>query len=159
MNPAPGTLNAVTLLGEAPEGDFTLQAKVHVDFADTFDAGVLLIWFGDATWAKLCFEYAPDGTPTVVSVVCRGVADDANAFPVEGKTAWLRIARMGKHFGFHASTDGRKWHFVRVFALGPEDVAPRIGFLVQSPTGQGCRVRFSDIRFEQRTIEDTRDGS
>lgn len=155
----PVTLNAALLLGEGPKGDFTLQAKVHACFTDTFDAGALIVWFDQRTWAKLCFERAPDGTPIVVSVVCRDISDDANAFPVEGNEVWLRIARIGKSFGFHASTDGIEWRFVRLFALGPGSTEPRIGFEVQSPVGQGCNVAFSDIGFERRTLNDPRDGT
>ena len=41
--------------------DFRLSARVTVDFRATFDAGVLLLWLDEAHWAKLCFEYTPDG--------------------------------------------------------------------------------------------------
>lgn len=44
-------------------------------------------------WAKLCCEFSPAGEPMIVSVVCRGVADDANAFIVPGRPVWLRIGR------------------------------------------------------------------
>jgi RibD C-terminal domain len=38
---AESMLNAATLLGVRPAGDFQLSARVSVDFASTFDAGVL----------------------------------------------------------------------------------------------------------------------
>jgi regulation of enolase protein 1 (concanavalin A-like superfamily) len=152
-------LNAVTLLGEVPDGDFQLRARVEVEFAATFDAGVLLLWFDDRHWAKLCFEYSPDREPMVVSVVCRDVADDANSFVVEGGAVWLRIARAGGVYAFHASLDGVTWRFVRVFALEADGVAPRIGFEAQSPTGEGCDVAFSDVSFLTASLADMRDGS
>jgi hypothetical protein len=34
-----------------------------------------------------------------------------------------------------------------------------VGFLAQSPTGEGCPVRFSDIRFDEVALTDLRDGS
>lgn len=150
------SLDGVALVGDVA-GDFTLSARVTVAFAATFDAGVLLLHVSDTVWAKLCFEYSPDGEPMVVSVVTRGRSDDANGFVVSGNTVWLRVARMGPALAFHASTDGADWKLVRHFTLG--DVELAAGFEAQSPTGEGCDVRFDDIRFEQRTLRDLRDGS
>jgi regulation of enolase protein 1 (concanavalin A-like superfamily) len=153
------TLNAATLLGAPPAGDFRFSARVTVDFAATFDAGVLLLWLDERTWAKLCFEFSPDGEPMVVSVVCRGVADDANAFVVDGRSVRLRITRTGRAFAFHASTDGTRWRLIRHFALAGDASAVRLGFEVQSPTGDGCAVRFDDVRFTPEGLADLRDGS
>ena len=84
---AESMLNAATLLGVPPEGDFQFSARVTVEFASTYDAGVLLLWINDRHWGKLCLELSPDGEPMIVSVVTRGVSDDANAFVVDGRTA------------------------------------------------------------------------
>jgi uncharacterized protein len=150
-------LNGAALVGDAAN-DYLLSARVHVGFAATFDAGALMLHADDATWAKLCFEYSPANEPMVVSVVTRGASDDANGFVVGGDEVWLRIARMGKAFAFHASMDGREWKLIRHFALG-DGVEPAVGFEAQSPTGEGCEVRFDEIRFEPRTLQDLRDGS
>jgi uncharacterized protein len=150
------TLDGAALVGEVA-GDFVLSACVTVGFAATFDAGVLMLHASDTVWAKLCFELSPQREPMVVSVVTRGTSDDANGFVVDGDTVWLRIARMGPAFAFHASTDGSDWRLVRHFTLG--DVEPAVGFEAQSPTGDGCDVRFDDVRFEARRLRDLRDGS
>lgn len=153
----PATMSAPALVGPV-DGDFLLGARVAVDFRAAFDAGVLVLWRGERTWAKLCFESSPEAQPMIVSVVTRGVSDDANAFNVDGREAWLRIARIGDEFAFHASTDGRRWELVRHFALdGTGEL--QIGFEAQSPTGDGCGVTFSDIRFEQRRLDDIRSGA
>jgi regulation of enolase protein 1 (concanavalin A-like superfamily) len=57
-DPATGALkvSAPALLGSA-SGDFSLAARVQVAFAATYDAGALVLWRDDRTWAKLCFEY------------------------------------------------------------------------------------------------------
>jgi regulation of enolase protein 1 (concanavalin A-like superfamily) len=141
----------------ALEGDFTLSAMVTVGFAASFDAGVLLIHAGDRSWAKLCFEYSPQGSPMVVSVVTRGVSDDANAMKIEARSVWLRVARAGAAYAFHASVDGTSWQFVRHFALEAGD-APEVGFAAQSPTGDGCTVTFEDIRFQATRLTDLRNG-
>src|SRR5437764_9627418 len=103
-----------------------------------------MLWKDDRTWAKLCFEYSPQGEPMVVSVVTRGVSDDCNSVVVKGDAVWLRIARIGKAYAFHASMDGSSWSFVRHFALG-SDEDPEVGLEAQSPVGEGCTVRFPEI--------------
>ena len=65
-----------------PDPLFTLSAHVHVDFAATYDAGVLLLYVDAQHWAKFCFEYSPQGKPMIVSVVTNGVSDDCNAVPL-----------------------------------------------------------------------------
>ncbi len=149
--------DAPALLGSA-EGDFVLSAHVEVDFRQTYDAGVLALWHDGRTWAKLCFEYSPQGQPMVVSVVTRGVSDDCNSMVVAGTSVWLRVAHLGHAYAFHASSDGAYWQFVRYFAFG-ESTVPSVGFEVQSPLGEGCTARFSDIRFSSRTLAELRDGS
>ncbi|MFJ7197243.1 MULTISPECIES: DUF1349 domain-containing protein [unclassified Streptomyces] len=154
------TSDAPRLLGPAPRGDFQLLARVKAGFAAAFDAGVLYLHVGEREWAKICLELSPD-RPTVCTVVTRGHSDDVNSFVVDGDTVWLRLSRTGNAFAFHASPDGEKWTFVRVFALGtPDDAAvASIGFLVQSPTGEGCEASFDRIAFRATGVGDLRDGS
>jgi len=152
-------LNAATLLGTPPEGDFRMRAHVRVAFASTFDAGVLLLWLDERHWAKLCFEYSPDDEPMVVSVVNRGVADDASAFVVPGDSIWLRVSRVDSVYAFHASTDGARWRLVRAFVLDAPGATPRVGFEAQSPTGRGCAVSFDQIGFDSVHLGDLRDGT
>ena len=156
---AESMLNAATLLGDVPEGDFQLSARVTVGFASAFDAGVLLIWLSEGYWGKLCFEFSPAGEPMVVSVVCRGVSDDANAFIVPGRSVWLRVSRIDRAYAYHASLDGQTWRMIRVFNLDDETSRDRIGFEGQSPTGDGCGVTFDEIRFLPERLADLRDGS
>jgi uncharacterized protein len=149
--------NAPLAVG-TPQGDFQLAARVAVDFAAPFDAGALVVWVGERTWAKLAFERSPQGDATVVTVVTRGVSDDCNAFAVAGASVWLRVARRGETFAFHASFDGGTWWLVRYFTL---DGARRadVGFLAQSPRGSGTTATFHDIRWSGETLADLRDGS
>src|SRR4051794_15074557 len=64
---AASMLNAATLLGVPPAGDFQFSARITVDFRSQYDAGVLLVWIDEQHWAKLCFEFSPAGQPMVVS--------------------------------------------------------------------------------------------
>lgn len=153
-------LNAATLLGDLPpEGDFQFSARVSVGFAATFDAGVLLIWRDERCWGKLCFEFSPEAEPMIVSVICRGVADDANAFVVADRSVWLRVSRIGRVYAYHASLDGRTWQLIRVFSFDGDTARDRIGFAGQSPTGEGCDVTFDNISFRPERLADLRDGS
>jgi regulation of enolase protein 1 (concanavalin A-like superfamily) len=152
-------LNATTLLGPPPAGDFQFSARVSVDFQAQYDAGVLLLWADEKHWAKFCFEFSPASAPMVVSVVTRDVSDDANAFTVDDRTIWLRISRIDLAYACHASTDGLNWQLVRVFRLGDDTTGHRIGFEAQSPTGDGCTVTFDHITFTTRRLEELRDGS
>nr|WP_199924782.1 DUF1349 domain-containing protein [Streptomyces sp. NRRL WC-3725] len=152
--------DAPRLLGAPPAGDFRLIARVSVGFRDAFDAGVLYVHVGERDWAKLCLEYSPD-VPTVCTVVTRGHSDDVNSYTVDGDSVWLRVSRTGRAFAFHASRDGARWTFVRFFTLGEEKEtgAALVGFMAQSPVGEGCAVRFDHIAFRPGGPSDLRDGS
>jgi hypothetical protein len=148
--------NAPALVGQVA-GDFTLSARVRAELAGTYDAGVLVLYGGDESWAKLCFELSPQGRPTIVSVVTRGRSDDCNSFEVDGGDLRLRVARVGPAYAFHAAVgDDGFWHLIRYFAL---DGDPAVGFLAQAPTGEGCTVRFEEIRYAATRLAELRDGS
>ena len=152
--------DAGRFVGLPPAGDFTLAAQVSVEFTSMYDAGVLLLHAADRQWAKLCFEYSAQLTPTAVTVVTRGTSDDCNSFEVDGHTLWLRITRSGAAWAFHASTDGAWWRLLRYFALsGDAAELVRVGFLAQSPTGAGYAATFDHITFRPGAPENPRDGS
>jgi uncharacterized protein len=156
---AESMLNAVTLLGTPPAGDFQFSARVRVDFIAQYDAGVLLLWIDERHWAKFCFEFSPASEPMVVSVVTRDFSDDANAFVTPDRSVSLRVSRVDRVYAFHASTDGQTWRLIRVFTLGAAVDSHMIGFEAQSPTGDGCVVTFDRIRFTSERLGDLRDGS
>ncbi len=150
-------VNAPRLVFESQDRDFLFSARVSVDFRATFDAGVLLLYVNPQRWAKLCFEYAPDGRPMIVSVVTQTTSDDCNSQPIDDDEIYLRIARLDQAFAFHFSANGHYWHLVRLFRLGEID-ALNVGFSAQSPTGDVCTARFSEIRFEKRRLNALRNG-
>lgn len=149
--------NAPLALFSPPDEAFTLSAKVRVEFASNFDAGVLFIYEDIDHWAKLCFEYAPNKKPMVVSVVTRERSDDSNAVYLETQAVYLRIYRAGDTFAFHYSEDGKYWHLVRHFTIGKLQHL-QVGFSVQSPTGEGCRAHFEEINYRRGQIADLRNG-
>lgn len=149
--------DAPLLLGTAT-GDFQLRARVSAPLAATFDAAALVVWAAPTEWGKLALERSPQRESTVVSVVTRGVSDDANAFTVPEPFAWLRVGRSGETLAFHASLDGLWWSLIRLFTF-PGAGAASAGFLVQSPTGGGLEGRFDEIEWRAGALGDLRDGS
>ena len=158
VNPA-GTdvvLNAPRLVF-APAGDFMLSARVTVEFAGTYDAGVLLLYAGERSWAKLCFEYSPQQEPMIVSVVTQGFSDDANAYVVAGNQTFLRSRGWGARWRFTPRKMARTGEMIRNFTLEPS-AALTAGFVAQSPTGDGCRATFADIVYTPERLADLRSG-
>lgn len=147
--------NAPVLLFPA-SGSCLLSAQVTVDHVATYDAGVLMVYENPMAWAKFCLELSPQGLPTVVSVVTKGVSDDCNAFAVNGPV-YLRISKLEQAYAFHVSQDGSNWNLIRYFKLDDNQNA-QMGFLAQSPMGNGCTASFRDIRFEARLLADIRSG-
>jgi regulation of enolase protein 1 (concanavalin A-like superfamily) len=158
ISPADGkaTANAPILLF-TPAADFALQAKVRVEFGKQWDAGTLVVYAGDTTWAKLAFELSVHGEPTIVSVVTRGVSDDCNSEVIDGHSVYLQIAKVGRALRFYWSTSGQHWRLVRTFTLD-ESQPLRAGFGAQSPVGVGATAVFSEIRYIAGAIHDVRKG-
>ncbi|HEX3270578.1 MAG TPA: DUF1349 domain-containing protein [Ktedonobacterales bacterium] len=150
--------DAPSALFASADQEFTLSARVRVAFASTFDAGALLAHVRDDVWAKLCYEYSPQGQPMIVSVVTRDVSDDCNSSTLAEDSVFLRITRRQAILAFHYSLDGHVWQLVRYFTLGD---APRmsLGFSAQSPTGSGCVAVFSQIRYSSTAVSDLRSGA
>lgn len=138
-------------------GDYRFSARVSCDSAATFDAAALLAWVTADRWVKLCLERSPAGVMTVVSVVTRGLSDDANGWPVPSGSTSLRISRTGAASALHARADGEPWQLVRHCALGG-DGPVAVGVLAQSPTGAGVVSRFEQVRFGSEGLTDIRGG-
>lgn len=150
--------HAATSLGFVPTEDFSLIARVRVvGERSTFDAGVLAIWGDRDHWAKLCFEFSPQGQAMVVSVVTNQYSDDCNSTVVTDDHVFLRVTRSGKGWAFHSSADGRAWDFVRVFRL---DWAGQVnvGFMAQAPLGDTCVAEFDAIGYSTSIPADFRNG-
>ncbi|MCE7949065.1 MAG: DUF1349 domain-containing protein [Chloroflexi bacterium CFX4] len=132
-----------------------LSALVEAEHAATFDAGVLFIHQTPQLWAKLCLERSPQGEVMIVSVVTNGLSDDCNAMVVPDGRIYLRIAKLERTYAFHYSHDGNRWLLIRHFRLGDSPEA-EIGFLAQSPMGEGCTAHFRHITYRQEKLADIR---
>jgi len=61
--------NSPRLLFRPAKGSFMLSALVKVEFASTYDAGVLMVYANEKRWAKLCFEFSSQRHPMIVMVM------------------------------------------------------------------------------------------
>jgi regulation of enolase protein 1 (concanavalin A-like superfamily) len=112
----------------------------------------------ETCWVKLCFEFTDIGTHAVVSVVTNGVSDDANGVDIPGNAVYLQIAKKGNLFALHYSLDGNVFKMVRFFRL-PVHETFKVGFVAQSPLGEGGKYYFEDIDLHYNRIHDLRDGN
>jgi regulation of enolase protein 1 (concanavalin A-like superfamily) len=137
--------------------DFILKSKVSRTFISTYDACVLMVMSDETCWVKFCFELTDLGTNAVVSVVTNGVSDDANGVNIQGDTVYMQIAKKGDLFALHYSLDGSDYKMVRYFKL-PMKETFKVGFVAQSPTGDGGVCLFEEIQLNYETIKDLRKG-
>ena len=101
-----GLVMSASVFAFQTTGDFQFGAKVKVDFQEKFDSGVLIGYFNDQSWFKICAEVDPAGRARVVTVVKRDRSDDAKSTYLVGDDIQLRISRMGRTFALHSSNDG-----------------------------------------------------
>jgi regulation of enolase protein 1 (concanavalin A-like superfamily) len=150
--------SATALVFAAPAA-FALSARIEVGGPRSiYDAGALVLWADRDHWAKFAFEYSPQEHGVVVSVVTNDYSDDCNSSPVEADSVWLRISRVGPGWALHASDDGRFWTLIRIFRLNTENPIS-VGFLAQSPLGDGRTVQFHSILLSPTAPTELRDGS
>lgn len=144
-------------LWKSVTGDFAARALVRPTFSSTYDSGVLMVRHDEQNWAKLCFEKTDFGTTAAVSVVTRGVSDDANGADLSFSQLWLQMIRAGNVFALHYSPDGNTWRMVRLFRLEiPQTV--KVGIAAQSPVGPGTTIDFLNFTIELRTVANLRTG-
>lgn len=138
-------------------GDFVARLHVRPTFAGRYDAGGILVRQDAERWAKLCYESTNFGTTAAISVVTRGLSDDANGVDLVVPALWLQVCRVGDAFGMQYALNGNTWRKVRRFHL-PLPRTVRVGLLAQSPGDAGTSVDFLSFSVESRTVADTRTG-
>lgn len=153
----PDSLNNAPFFYREVTGDFVLRVQVQHDFLYTYDAATLMVMKDDTMWAKACWEKTDFDTHAVVSVVTNGVSDDANGCNIESDTVWLQMVRVKDNFGLQYSLDGVKFDMMRYFYL-PVGETAKVGFVAQSPQGEGGDRIFRHVSLERRTVSNLRAG-
>lgn len=136
-------------------GDFTIRAKISHRFLSLYDAGCLLAYENESLWAKVCFECSSPETHTAVSVMTNGLSDDSNAADIPEYHHWFQLARKGATIAVHRSNNGIDWIFVRILSLAFSETV-QVGFLAQSPLGEGGDFFFDNYQILRQAPVDMR---
>jgi len=159
-SPIDGSASASSpLLLFEPADEFVVSARVAIDAPGRWDAGFLMVYGDDGTWAKLALEVSAYQEPTVVTVVTRGVSDDCNS-TVAGNAVYLQVARVG---GASSSTrrltaaPGARASFRPAPAPG---AARRLRLAVSRRTGSESRLQRHQVREQEdrRRVRGTASG-
>jgi uncharacterized protein len=146
-NPANGSYyrhNAPKFLF-TPDANFVFSARVEPSFENQYDGGAILLYSDSENWAKVLLEYIDNKPILGISVIKDKITDDAYFIP-HGAAVFLRVTKAGKVCNFLTSPDGKEWTVIREFVYHkPEQL--KIGFYAQSPIGNSCQVKFSDITY------------
>lgn len=131
-----------------PSGDFDFSAKVTPECGGLYDGGALLLYSDTLNWAKILLQKSAAGPLIGMSVVEAGITDDAY-YPVkDSSSVYFRIGRSGALCSFYTSADGKAWTLTRQFNYATTSKTG-VGFYVQSPVGNGCKVIFSHISIQE----------
>src|SRR6476661_855245 len=139
------TDNAPKLLFR-PDNDFVLTASIEHAFASKWDGGAIVLKQDSLNWIKFCFEKDYTGARRVVSVVTKNISDDCNSVEIPTNKVFYKVAKAGNVITLYYSTDGIKWFLIRHLQFDTTN-GFKVGFLAQSPTGNSCEVKFSNITY------------
>ena len=139
-------------------GDFVATTLVQPDFKDQWNAGALLMIIDQSHWIKFAFENSDATGKSIVSVVTRGVSDDANgAILNDVDKIWLKLIRKGNLYALHWSLDGITYNMCRLASM-PASETIKIGMEGQSPVGETAYHKFLYFNLESKTVKDLRKG-
>jgi uncharacterized protein len=151
-NVAYNTDNAPKLLFYA-DSDFVLTAAIEHAFTNQWDGGAIVIKQDSLNWIKFCFEKDYTGARRVVSVVTKNISDDCNSVEMHGNKVFYKVAKAGNVITFYFSDNGLHWYLIRHLQFDTHGPF-KVGFLAQSPTGNFCDVKFSNISYQIKRIKD-----
>lgn len=159
IDPESGKATATApLLYRDIKGDFVATALVKPDFTDTWNAGALMVHIDESNWIKFAFERSDATGQSIVSVVTKGVSDDANgARLAESDSVWLRIIRKGDVYSMLWSEDGNHYTMARLTKM-PNAPSVKVGVEVQSPLENKAQHEIHLFNIEHRTVENLRTG-
>jgi uncharacterized protein len=146
------TDNAPKLLFK-PDDNFTLSVSIEHSFTNKWDGGAIVIKSDSLNWIKFCFEKDYTGAKRVVSVVTKNISDDCNSVEINSNKAFYKVAKADNVITLYYSTDGVKWFLIRHLQFDIK-TGFEVGFLAQSPTGKQCEVKFSNIQYQSKRIND-----
>jgi regulation of enolase protein 1 (concanavalin A-like superfamily) len=145
------------LLATPVTGDFSLTLTFAAPYSTLYDQAGAMVRVDDDNWLKCGVEYT-DGRKNFSVVVTRDDQSDWSVMPLEGAVdapVTLRLSRHGEALRAEVERDGR-FRLVRLaFLRMPETV--EAGPMCCSPVGEGLRVTFSRIDFDEPIARDLHD--
>jgi hypothetical protein len=146
------TDNAPKLLFEGDE-NFVFIAAIEHAFTSKWDGGALVVKQDSLHWIKFCFEKDYTGAKRVVSVVTNDISDDCNSEEMKSNKVFYKVAKAGNVITLYCSENGTRWFLIRHLQFDARK-GFKLGFLAQSPTGEKCEVKFSNISYKTIKIKD-----
>ncbi|HRF38423.1 MAG TPA: DUF1349 domain-containing protein [Saprospiraceae bacterium] len=158
-NPEDGAISTTApLLYEKIEGDFVVKALVRPDFEEVWNAVSLMVYMDSLHWIKFAFENSDATGPSVVTVVTKGVSDDANGAIMSGqKEVWLKLIRKNNNYSMLWSLDDKEYKMARLTSMPAAD-AVKVGIEAQCPVGESATHEILYYHSERKTVQDLRKG-
>ena len=126
------------------------------DFSTQWNAVALMMHLDSLNWIKLAFENSDATGASIVSVVTKGISDDANGVVLNRETkVWLAIARKGNNYSMHWSVDGKNFTMARLTSM-PDQATVKIGIEAQSPVSDRAMHQIHFFQIEETTVENLR---
>lgn len=146
------------LLYQDVNGDFVLNALVKPDFSSMWNAVSLMVFIDDANWIKFAFENSDATGKSIVTVVTKGVSDDANgAVLSELEQVWLKLIRKENIYSMLWSADGHQYKMARLTSM-PVAETIKVGVEFQSPVGDPASHQLNYFSLTKTTVADLRKG-
>ena len=158
-NPEDGTITGTApLIYILADGDFVARARVRPDFSAMWNAVALMVYIDSTNWIKFAFENSDATGPGIVTVVTKGVSDDANG-PVlnEYEDVWLKLVRKGDVYSMLWSLDDKEYKMARLTTMSSVD-SVKIGVEVQCPVGEVATHEILYFGVEKKTVQNLRKG-
>ena len=157
-NPEDGSVTGTApLLYQNLSGDFIATAVVKPDFNAQWNAVSLMAHIDETNWIKFAFESSDATGPSVVTVVTKGVSDDANGVVIENTdTLWLSLVKKDSIYAMHWSANGKDFKMARLTTMPATD-SLKVGVEFQSPVGEKALHLLKCYQVEFKTVENLRD--
>lgn len=158
-NPEDGAIStSAPLLYEEISGDFVAKALVRPDFSNVWNAVSLMVYMDSLHWIKFAFENSDATGPSIVTVVTKGVSDDANgAIVSQQKEIWLKLIRKNNNYSMLWSLDDKEYKMARLTSLPATDKV-KVGVELQCPVGESATHEVLFYHSEKKTVQDMRKG-
>lgn len=131
--------------------NYTFTAKVKLDEKGNSgsDCAGLMLYVNDSFWQKFTYKLNLSGDFTAEAILTEGKSDtkSVNAPGGATRTAWMKLTADTYKVGLYFSTDSVNWNRVDYFNKTDKD-SVYLGIIAESPSGNGCKCRFSQLQFE-----------